>query len=230
MICLHKDIGLAPQLLVNRYNDYLNFVGEKHLATCSVRGWDYSAAIEKADLQDSYTILDIGCATSYILLYLSQFVQWSYGIDDIPNGRFSKFTIPWLETLADFENYRNGKVKILNQNAAVLPFPDNFFDVVFTISALEHFKDEDDTLCVKEINRVLKVGGSFIGTVDYNPITEYPIKEDSTVRAYTYKAFSRRLLNPSKLQLKGKDFVKDDPVPAKYDKIVEDMFFHLYKS
>ena len=228
MIFLRDKLNFSAEESTNIYLDYLKFVGNEHIKTMSARGWDYAAIIKNADFKSSDIVLDIGCAASYFILYIDQFVGKAYGIDDIDNGGFARFTKPWLETLVDFEDYRNGKVKIINQNAAVLPFPDNFFDVVFTTSVLEHFKDEDDILCVKEVNRVLKVGGSFIGTVDYNPITEYPVK-GSVARAYTYDSFLSRILQPSGLALKGKDFLKDMPIPLTYNGIVEPLFFHLVR-
>jgi len=229
MIFLRDKLNFSAEESTNIYLDYLKFVGNEHIKTMSARGWDYAAIIKNADFKSSDIVLDIGCAASYFILYIDQFVGKAYGIDDIDNGGFARFTKPWLETLVDFDNYKNGKVEIINQNAVVLPFPDNYFDKVFTTSVLEHFKGEDDRLCVKEIVRVLKVGGSFLGTVDYNPITEYPVK-GSMARTYTYESFLRRILQPSGLTLKGKDFLKDIPIPLTYNEIAEALFFHLEKK
>lgn len=227
MICRRYHLKLTGLQTVGIYRDYLEFVGEPHMRTCSVRDNEYGAVVAMADFQPSDIVLDIGCATSYLILYVSQFVEKAYGIDDIYNGGFLRFTVQWLETLKDFEDYRTGKTEVIDQNASQLPFPDAYFDTIFTVSALEHFRDDEDTACVKEVARVLKPGGNFLGTVDFNPLTEAP-KE--AVRAYTYKTFLDRIVLPSGLALKGKDFVKDDPVPSAVDFIVVPLFFHLVKG
>jgi len=215
--------------------DYRKFVGEEHIRTASARDWDIPAAILNAELQGSEVILDIGCATSYFILYAAQFVSKAYGIDDIDNGGFQRFTRPWLLTLSDFEDYRSGKVEIVDQNAARLPFPDDFFDRVFTTSALEHFRDDDDTLCAVEVARVLRPGGYFLGTVDFNPETESPVENNRPVRAaYTYESFMRRVVTPSRLSLKGRDFMKDRPFPCGPDgltgALAVPLFFWLVKD
>jgi ubiquinone/menaquinone biosynthesis C-methylase UbiE len=45
------------------------------------------------------------------------------------------------------------------------PFPDNSFDVVTAISVIEHGFNPD--LLLKEMSRIVKKGGHFIGSTDY---------------------------------------------------------------
>lgn len=46
-----------------------------------------------------------------------------------------------------------------------LPFPDNFFDIVFASEVLEHLTDIQLSHALQEVYRVLRPGGMFIGTV-----------------------------------------------------------------
>ena len=46
-----------------------------------------------------------------------------------------------------------------------IPFPDNQFDVVVMSEVLEHLSDDVLAATLAEVQRVLKVGGQFIGTV-----------------------------------------------------------------
>ena len=52
------------------------------------------------------------------------------------------------------------KLKLVNLETDPIPHKDNFFDVVFSKSVLEHFYKPE--LLVKEMHRVLKPGGTII--------------------------------------------------------------------
>lgn len=47
-----------------------------------------------------------------------------------------------------------------------LPFPDSYFDVVVCVNALDHFDSLKET--IKEISRVLKKRGKFIGQINFH--------------------------------------------------------------
>lgn len=230
MICTQDDKTLPAIESAEIYAGYNDYVGESHQVTCSARGWDYSEMIAQAGLQQGHVVLDIGCASSYFALFIADMVKRSYGIDDVNTYAFETYTIPWLRTLKDFTAYKEGLFTFILGNAARLPFPDNFFDRIFTCSAMEHFLDDDDILCSKEIARVLKPGGAFIGTVDYNPVTEYPLAPDMYTRVYTYKSLFDRIIAPSDLRLHGKDYVSDMAIPESVEYIADVIFFHLVKD
>ncbi len=48
-----------------------------------------------------------------------------------------------------------------------MPYEDSSFDIVFCSEVLEHLSDEQLSLGLKEINRVLRKGGYLIGTVPF---------------------------------------------------------------
>jgi len=93
-------------------------------------------------------VLDSGCGNGRLLEVLRE-VDY-YGID------FSKNLIELAK-----EKYPQGKFFL--RDALTLPFPDNFFDKVFSISVLHHIPSKEFRLkYLKEIFRVLKPGGKLI--------------------------------------------------------------------
>jgi len=228
MICTGTHKTTPDSRCMDMYADYLSFVGNEHMQTCSGRAWDYAEALEQAGLMPEHVTLDVGCASSYFALYIAKKVKLSYGIDDLMSYAYETYTIPWMATLRDFEEYQTGRFVLVVSNAARLPFPDGFFDRIFTFSALEHFENDDDIDFAREAARVLKPGGSFLGTVDYNPIDPYPLKDYPICRVYSHKTFYERIVLPSGLKLIGKDFEADRADPQ--DNYVEALFFHLTKE
>jgi len=103
-------------------------------------------AINFAQLKDDHTILDIGCNEGHLFKIIRKFNQYCscYGVDIEPN----------VVNL----NIENCKFKVAKVQD--LPFEDNYFDVVFALSTLEHIPDID--IAIKEIKRVLKPKGSVV--------------------------------------------------------------------
>ena len=58
-----------------------------------------------------------------------------------------------------FPNFTRKRIFPLHVDARFLPFPDNYFDGVYSSGSLEHFGSEEDiTQAIKEMVRVMKVG------------------------------------------------------------------------
>lgn len=57
------------------------------------------------------------------------------------------------------------QVNLVSYDATQLPYPDNSFDVITSISVIEHIPEYGDTLAMKEMWRVLKPGGKLVITV-----------------------------------------------------------------
>lgn len=56
-----------------------------------------------------------------------------------------------------------------------LPFPDNSFDLIISDSTLDHFPSETDIItALKELGRVLRVGGTLILSIDNKSNLTYP--------------------------------------------------------
>ena len=103
-------------------------------------------AIELAEIKDTSTLIDIGCASGYLLKQIRKLNKLCtcFGIDHripIHAGRLENCGI----ILAD---------------AKKIPFPDQYFNKVFVLDILGYIKEVDIT--INEIERVLKPNGMVI--------------------------------------------------------------------
>ncbi len=57
------------------------------------------------------------------------------------------------------------RINLSSENAIRLSYPDNYFDVITTISVIEHIPDNGDQMAIKELWRVLKPKGKLIITI-----------------------------------------------------------------
>jgi SAM-dependent methyltransferase len=83
-----------------------------------------------------------------------------FGVDPLTSDYISNF--PEQETLSR-----------IDARAEQLPFDDGFFDRVYCVNALDHFKDPYAS--INEMIRVLKPGGYLALAVDVGPTPEHPI-------------------------------------------------------
>jgi len=106
-------------------------------------------------------------------------------------------------------------------DARRLPYPDNYFDYIYSISVIEHIKEEGDSIVIKEMERVLKKGGKCILTMPYN-FLGYNVfrKEDVYKNKFTNKKmfFERkydlntaryRIIDKTKLKLINLELYKE---------------------
>ncbi len=94
--------------------------------------------------------LDIGCGTGMFLEELSRHAKFVVGVDVSPE-------------MLQVANVRRGKAALLLADADQLPFADGSFDAVVSVTLLQNMPDPAAT--VKEVMRVLKLGGTAILTV-----------------------------------------------------------------
>lgn len=94
-------------------------------------------------------ILDIGCGTTPFFLLHTEFNE-KFGVDPAVGLSYVAEKI----TLIHFDVEDGGKFS----------FEDNFFDVVTMLAVFEHIEKDKLAGVMKEIKRVLKLGGAFIMT------------------------------------------------------------------
>ena len=102
-------------------------------------------------------ILDVGCGTGRHLVYLAKKGFEMYGIDIAEHGL--KIARKWLKEEGLKANIKKGDIY------NTLPYPDEFFDAIISIKTINHGKIEWIRKCIKEMSRVLKVGGYIFVTV-----------------------------------------------------------------
>lgn len=176
-----------------------------------VKGIDYSRIIEyplafsQLEFQKKNLILDVGSSDSVFPIFLASLGHKVQAIDiDQKALRLAQF--------ADKLGMSNLAVAI--HDVTKLPYPDNHFDIITAISAIEHVLPvrNGDTDAVKEISRTLKVGGQTIITVPYGD--DYEVtwsrsrmsKDFSLLRKYGRTAIYERLVKPSGLLLENQAF------------------------
>lgn len=124
------------------------------------REFEYGFAIRHSGIKNTDRVLDAGCGSSPLLLYLKRFgYEDLTGIDtqsSFDNPTFS-FKPEWREQLGI--NYV--QANIINYRSKV-------FDVIFCISVLEHiFRPIDRLKAIINLWENLKDGGKLIMTFDY---------------------------------------------------------------
>jgi len=145
-------------------------------------------------------LLDVGPSFEFFT-YLSRKAKSVYGLD--PNPRI-------LNTLEKFKNkYRikNDEISFIQGDITNAPFSDNYFDIITAISTIEHIPGKGDSLAMKEMARILKVGGKIIISVPYKTKFESLFefrsfkKKNFAQRYYDLKNLKKRLLQNSNLSI-----------------------------
>jgi len=110
-------------------------------------------------------VLDIGCGPHGGLIGFTNCKK--YGIDHLIED-YKKLGYP-LD--------KHG-IKYYHNKSENMPFPNSYFDVIVCVNALDHFDSLKKT--IKEISRVLKKDGKFIGQFNFHeePSIEHPIVLD----------------------------------------------------
>lgn len=133
--------------------DYHQIVNREHLLAARSRLHFLAQRIKKS--KKSGRLLDVGFGDGHLLRRLHPDFEL-FGVDiSSKNVR---------RTLAELR--REGiQAELKVGNIKMLPFPDATFDVVVATEVLEHLDDRTVRAGIKEISRVLKKGGVFMGTV-----------------------------------------------------------------
>jgi ubiquinone/menaquinone biosynthesis C-methylase UbiE len=107
--------------------------------------------MELLDIKPGTYTLDIGCGTGIYTNELCEAGARVVGVDISPE---------MLAIAAEKNRHHGDNVSFLVADAAVLPFEDNSFDLVASISAMEFYDRPQESL--QEMYRVLKPGGHMV--------------------------------------------------------------------
>ncbi len=134
----------------------------KQIIQYPIRKLEYSYVLHmcKDFLKPGMKTLDAGCGiTPTVRWFASQGCE-AHGID------LRQDTLSYVKNNNSF--LHDPKVNYSYQDMTSIEFDDNTFDVVTSISVLEHLGPEKDTKAISEMLRVLKLGGLLILTVDFS--------------------------------------------------------------
>jgi len=174
-------------------------------------------------------LLDVGCGSSCFPLWIAKkgisvdcldisesvMVQKKYaqkvGIINHPiPERFSLIDRPKGRISETSYSTEDGKFTVRVCDARKLDYPDQSFDAVSCISAIEHIPNDGDTPAIKEIARVLKTAGRTFVSVPYaQQYREGRSHGGHFERAYNFQALQERLVEPSGLHLEREGFIFD---------------------
>ena len=141
----------AEYLLKKTKEDY-NRIAEKFSRTRS-RIWEEVRFLFDDYVEPGDKVLDLGCGNGRFFEVLK-------------DKRVDYIGVDFSERLIEIAKKRYPQVKFQVADALNLPFPNNFFDKVYTISVFHHIPSEEFRLqFLKEVKRVLKKEGLLILTV-----------------------------------------------------------------
>jgi tRNA (uracil-5-)-methyltransferase TRM9 len=141
--------------------EYAKFILEKTKENYNLIAKEFSATRREiweelnflfSDLKEGEKVLDLGCGNGrWYKVFKEKKVDY-FGIDN-------------SEKLIEIAKENFPEAKFFVGDAMNLPFPDNFFDKVYSIALLHHIPSEDFRIKVlKEAKRVLKPEGMLILT------------------------------------------------------------------
>lgn len=145
------DLGYAKYLLKKTREDY-NLIAQD-FARVRKEVWEEMKFLFEDYLIPGERVLDLGCGNGrWFRLFQEKKVNY-IGVDS-------------SEKLIEIAKKKYPEAKFQVADALHLPFPNNFFDKIYSIAVLHHIPSEELRLgFLKEIRRVLKPEGLLILTV-----------------------------------------------------------------
>jgi len=173
------DKEYAEYLLKKTKEDY-NLIAEDFSRTRAVV-WPEICALFDKYISNGDKILDLGCGNGRYFDYFSQKKVDYSGVDN-------------SEKLIKLAQERYPKSNFQIADALNLPFPDNFFDKVFSVAVFHHIPSEEfRAQFLKEAKRILKPSGMLILTVwNFKELKEFFL---------FLKSFTLKLMGLTKLEL-----------------------------
>lgn len=140
--------------------------------------------------------LDYGCGAGFVVEYLSQspfqLEVWAVDVSEVAVHR----------TLARLRQVRPGvgEERVQRLSEGPLPFADDFFGLVTCFDVLEHLDEADILTAWSEIQRVLRRGGMFFGSVSCRPSGSTDASGDNLHRTVRSIDWWLELLEPDRLE------------------------------
>jgi ubiquinone/menaquinone biosynthesis C-methylase UbiE len=121
--------------------------------------------VNRFDIQEGKSILDVGCGTGILLSYLSEKVK--------EKGSVFALDFSWNMILKAKKTKQKSLIHFINAEVEALPLKDHSFDYVTCLDTFAHITDQK--MAVSEMGRALKKGGRlFIAhTLGKRELAEY---------------------------------------------------------
>lgn len=133
--------------------------------------------LKKFSTDEKGKVLDVGCGTGFLMKMLSEKLE-VYGID--PSSEAIKLA------------QSKGLKSAIQASIEKIPFPDNYFGVVFCVDVLEHVKN--DVKALKEMYRVLKPGGiAILNTPAYEFLWSQHDNSANHYRRYSCESLENKI-------------------------------------
>lgn len=156
------------------------------------RNPEYQAVQQYLQPQPGERILDVGSGDTPWATYLfSRFGSTVYATD--PDSAPLSMQREFLRRLKRLSSLGT-RFLVLQQDPRRLSFPRDFFDKATAIGVIERFPEEEDIQIVRELARVVRLGGWVILTAPFSPVyMDYPADPASGgSRRYDVQEFHRR--------------------------------------
>jgi ubiquinone/menaquinone biosynthesis C-methylase UbiE len=106
------------------------------------------------EIKSEHRILDYGCGWGRVLRFF---------LRDVPESNLAGVDVQEILVDAAREAFPHAALSSFVPNQPI-PFADNYFDLAYSISILSHLSEEFHLNCIRDLLRVVKVGGIIINT------------------------------------------------------------------
>lgn len=145
------DKTYAQYLLKKIREDYNLIAGE--FSSKREQPWPETKFLFDNYIKSGDMVLDLGCGNGRFFEFIKDSGAEYIGLDS-------------SEKLIEIAKIKYSQAKFQTADALNLPFPDNYFDKVYSIAVLHHIPSKELRIqFLEEVKRVLKPGGLFIATV-----------------------------------------------------------------
>jgi len=181
------------KLLYNEYNNYCLNIAKWHKTG---RTYDCALSLFRCDFNNK-VVCELGARDSIFSSFLTQYVNMVH-TSDIFMGWGDLGTLEfWDKKWKDYA-FHPEKIFTSKQNMAQIKYPDNFFDIVISFSAIEHIYQQD-VIAIQEMVRICKPGGKIIISTDIANTHQWV----SGGYFYDEQSLFNRLIIPSRCVIDG---------------------------
>ncbi len=143
--------------------DFLN-----HFLSAGADRYWRRRAIKMSGLEKDSLFLDVACGTGDLSMEASKRNPAGIVAVDFSENMLRRFQTKCASSSS------NGRTRMIQANAEMLPFADNVFDVIGVAFGVRNFGDLERGL--SEMRRVLKVGGNVV-ILEFSKPKRFPVKQ-----------------------------------------------------